>query len=539
MATLDRERGRVVVRVIYDGPRGAGKSTNIRRLCEMLTRNRRSELATLDAAPGESTRFLDMVTIDGGFAGNLPMRCQMISVPGDPTLDARRRRLLAGADAIVLVCDASPSWVEDARARLGDYRALAHLAGRLAPSIVVQANRSDERGAISTDEIARALGLGPEVPVIASQAEESVGVRETVVLAVRAAATLVQRRVLEAGSEALLGTEETAAALHRALLEVEGSPVSEPSLPASAAAEDTGDRPTQPPVRWSEPRIRAARDVAPPHPPVPSVDLPTAFLWPPATARRLLRELAAEGSPPVVRSDLVARQGTAVGSGTSDAIILQTARLCVKTSTRRGFWDAVDAQATMKLLAQRKMSLGDWLAPETALCVQPDADGRHYLWTIAPWMLTLREQAARALEGGDDGALGRALVGFADVALGAGALAIRRGVAVDVHPSNFGELGGRVFYLDDDIGSARTIPTLGHSLLRRVDEYAGRAGPVARYVAHVGAGLVERLDPEEVRDLDLAGALEQATALTEAGREARGEWLSALARRRGPRRRGG
>jgi hypothetical protein len=54
-------------------------------------------------------------------------------------------------------------------------------------------------------------------------------------------------------------------------------------------------------------------------------------------------------------------------------------------------------------------------------------------------------------------------------------------------------------------------------------------------VDRVAVGLLERLAAEETRELDLAGALEQASARTDAAREARVRWLAALARRRGPR----
>jgi hypothetical protein len=433
------------------------------------------------------------------------------------------------------------------------------------------------------------------------------GVREAVVLAIRAAANAVQRELTHLGIEALAGTAETHEELHRAMTEAErGAPLQWPArLPTdSPHAVDTPApppfafdgasavvglerpgisdvhelrmRPTSRPpsmelVRAFEPpapapgemppmaSVRLPMPGAPPwipnvppdvpttaagsptraplasnsapatldEPPFPGPDVASGFIWPAATGRDTLRRLALSADR-IRRDDLIAQHGHGDGSGTSDTVIYESGLWCLKTSRRRRFIDADEARTSLLRLARKKMQLGELLPPNTVLSVQLAPNGSLWLWTVAPWLSTLRAVMGHADRTGDEAALTDALAAFAR-AVGLGlALTARHAIVLDVHPSNFGILGDQIYYLDDDIGSGSTYPAVGHALLRRVVEYAHRPAVIEAYLVALEAALRAQLSPDELERLGVALALDEAIVRTRIAHEARIRLAAAL-----------
>jgi len=196
-----------MVRVVYDGPGRAGKTTNLERLCGFFTTMRRGELFTPATTGQGRTLHFDWLDLEGGLIGGHRVRCQLVTVPGQHVLRSRRAHLIEGADVIVFVCEATRSGVATAKPMLDQIRSL-RTNDRPLP-IVVQANKQDIDGVLDEDALREGLGLSPEIAVVASVAEEGIGVRETAVVAVRAAAELLQRHVAVHGVESLAGSAET------------------------------------------------------------------------------------------------------------------------------------------------------------------------------------------------------------------------------------------------------------------------------------------------------------------------------------------
>lgn len=182
MARFDRETGALVLRIVYDGPSRAGKTTNLRTLASLLPVSRRSEVRTPSATPGGSTLRYDLLEVDVGLVessrGEHPARCEVLSVPGQLSLAAHRVALLASADAAVLVLDATPVATRRNRTSLSALRAF-RAAGLLAEvPLVLQANKQDVAGARSAAALARALEL-PASRSVDAVAVAGEGVRET------------------------------------------------------------------------------------------------------------------------------------------------------------------------------------------------------------------------------------------------------------------------------------------------------------------------------------------------------------------------
>lgn len=196
MPAFDLDRGCVVLRIVYDGPAFAGKTTNLKRLCDLFPVERRSELYTPGALKGR-TMFFDWLEIDGGRKGKHAYRFQLLTVPGQAARSYRRRPLLRMADAVVFVCDASPSQLEETRRSFSQLKARLRERRPDEVPLVVQINKQDSEGAHSPEQMAKVLRLDPAIPVLAASALAGKGVRETVLTVVREAVKKVNRQLAE------------------------------------------------------------------------------------------------------------------------------------------------------------------------------------------------------------------------------------------------------------------------------------------------------------------------------------------------------
>lgn len=183
MASFDSERKCHVVRIVYDGPGFAGKTTNLKRVHEIIPPSRRSEIVTPAELKGR-TMFFDWLEIEGPRQGGVGLYFQLITVPGQIERNYRRRPLVAMADVIVFVCDSSPGAIADTQRTFARLR--ASIKRRTEPvSIIVQANKQDVEGALSPAMLRRKLRLDGSIPMISANAASGDGVRATLNEAMR------------------------------------------------------------------------------------------------------------------------------------------------------------------------------------------------------------------------------------------------------------------------------------------------------------------------------------------------------------------
>jgi signal recognition particle receptor subunit beta len=220
MPSFDLERGCIVVKIVYDGPALAGKTTNLQKLCSMFPLERRSELFTPGALKGR-TMFFDWLEIDGGKKGRHAYRFQLLTVPGQTQRSYRRRPLLQMADAVVFVCSSAPEALPETKRSLAVLRRHLRAREEARVPLIVQANKQDAGDALTTEELARVLKLDPTVPVLPATASAAVGVRETLLAIVRAAARRVQEQLAGGELEAFSENPGTADDLFMAMLELE------------------------------------------------------------------------------------------------------------------------------------------------------------------------------------------------------------------------------------------------------------------------------------------------------------------------------
>lgn len=273
MAVLDPERGVVIVRLVYDGTPLAGKTTSVRSLARSLVRRVDTPLE----AAGR-TMYFDWMEYTGGLFEGHQIRCQVVSVPGQPNLAPRRKALLRTADAVVFVADTSSV---EASTRSAEYvSALHRVVDSMDPpvGVVIQANKRDVAGAIPRNAVARTLGV-EGVAITESVAHDGQGVRETFVLAVRLALDRVRELIalgrLPRGRPEADSAEELLASL-------------EGTGPASLQPSDV-----DPVANGVELRAPAP---APPRagaPRAPDSAVPSGAIWPAVGGRVVLHEATA------------------------------------------------------------------------------------------------------------------------------------------------------------------------------------------------------------------------------------------------------
>lgn len=541
MAVYDRDNAKLVVRVVYDGPGNAGKTTNLAEMCQFFTSRRRSELRSPEPHDGRTVWF-DWLQIDAGLVGGFALRCQIVTVPGQLVLRRRRSVLLRTADVVVLVCDSTPAGLELVRPAFGRIRQFTtEQAGADVP-IVVQANKQDLPGALSPDEIAAALGADAAIPVVGARANAGIGVKETLVLAIRAAANRAQQQVLDRGIDALAGSPGDADAVLSELRQLDDAPVGAlddllgrpafveatpvEAAPVEAPPVELPPIPPPPPVRAAEPEPPPAPPAWWPVPPLDDANITPGTLWPAATGREALRELTGMALCP--RVDLVAQHGDRDGSGKVSTVLYDAGGWFIKTSTDRRFDDLDAARVALVKLARTKIALGSLTVPNTVLVTCGDPASGYWVWTYAPWRRTLRGAMTDAIAAGDRAELGDALVQFAGAVGEALVRALRSGQGLDLHPSNFALDGETLVYLDDEVREAPPVRGAAHAILQRAEELAGYPDEIDRYATSLIEQLSGRLTADDLARLGLIEDLETTVPRAGQAHALRGRLLAAL-----------
>ena len=247
MAYLDSHRGEVVVRILYDGLATAGKTSTLRALRAAFSCHADGEVFTPEETRTGRTAFFDWLDLRTGWIDELPLRCQVLSVPGQFALAHRRARLLTDVDAVVLVCDSTPKGLRAAAVALRSLVHVLHATKRYDTPLVVQANKQDLPNALTPDEIEDVLLGGGHadafagelpstlliVPTVASTGE---GVRLPFLRALDAVRLRLRPQLQKRGVWSLPSNVESAEGLYEAMLHQDNNGDEDPKLVAALDA---------------------------------------------------------------------------------------------------------------------------------------------------------------------------------------------------------------------------------------------------------------------------------------------------------------
>ncbi|MEO1301973.1 MAG: ADP-ribosylation factor-like protein [Myxococcota bacterium] len=250
----------LIVRIVYDGPPLAGKTTSLRQLAKKLG----SSVVTPEEIAGRTVYF-DWLNYTGGAFDGRPIRCQIIGVPGQDQFVRRRRHILEQADAVVFVLDSRREAFDLSLEMLAEIAPRCQ-SRRPPVGIVVQANKQDAPDRVPTEQVLSAVQALTGAPVVDTAATRGSGVRESFVFAVRLALDRIAalQGATEPEAEKVRSPEHL---LEQLALEA----------PRRTRAVTDRSRPDQEVVFRIDP------------------DLPSGFVWPPVDGRMRLKGVADAG----------------------------------------------------------------------------------------------------------------------------------------------------------------------------------------------------------------------------------------------------
>lgn len=160
MATLYHAKGEAVFKIVYCGPPGGGKTSNLRYIHRRLDPQWRGDMLSV-ATEQERTLCFDFLPMAAMLVSGLRTRFQLYTVPGQEIVKEARRAVLEGVDAVVFVADSSPDRMAANLASHRDlYRCLEE--NGIAPGeipICYQYNKRDLPDAIGPEDLDDAFGV--------------------------------------------------------------------------------------------------------------------------------------------------------------------------------------------------------------------------------------------------------------------------------------------------------------------------------------------------------------------------------------------
>lgn len=459
MAFVDTDSRRIVVRIVYDGPAMAGKTTNIRELYEVFRDRRGSEIVN-PGQIGERTIFMDWLHVETGLVSGRQLACHFISVPGQRLLERRRRLLLGLADAVVFVCSAERNALEESK------QAFASLREKLLERedeipIIVQHNKQDHPEALPEEVLRAALELGPEVRIVPARSHEGVGVRETAGIAVRAAAERVRQVVTSRGYGALDDTDADALALAERMRQEERV--------------DAFDRASHRPDELLNGQLVDGSDFRPPRmrapvpglPAPPSPSSPSGLIWPADEGRSILRR--ALSTVPELESHEEARRlryDSGAWSLWVDRLArhdtLESARLALLRAVRKSMHLGALRFPQMALTLAREHDAAEQDQETEGEAAEPRADegGGWFVWRISPGAASIKDTLDYGARSRSPEYLSEQLLGYLSGVAAAYELECSLGMSLglELSPDAFCLVGTRPYYLLEDRSAPRTTP---------------------------------------------------------------------------------
>jgi hypothetical protein len=234
MVQINFAQKQINAKIVYYGPGMSGKTTNLEVVHKRAPESNRGDLTSI-STDGDRTLFFDYMPLDLGTIAGMRTSFQMYTVPGQVYYNSTRKLVLQGVDGVIFVADSSPGAME---ANLESLRNLEENLNEYGKSLasmphVVQFNKRDLPGALSVEELSKALNLH-NAPVFEAVAATGQGVFPTL----KGLASLVLKHIqTECSSGPRPSMAQTG--FHPA-------PRVAPAAPANAAGEPA-------PVRASEP----------------------------------------------------------------------------------------------------------------------------------------------------------------------------------------------------------------------------------------------------------------------------------------------
>jgi hypothetical protein len=158
MVQINFAQKQINAKIVYYGPGMSGKTTNLEVVHKRAPETNRGDLTSI-STDGDRTLFFDYMPLDLGTIAGMRTSFQMYTVPGQVYYNSTRKLVLQGVDGVIFVADSSPGAME---ANLESLKNLEENLNEYGKSLatmphVVQFNKRDLPGALSVDELNKAL----------------------------------------------------------------------------------------------------------------------------------------------------------------------------------------------------------------------------------------------------------------------------------------------------------------------------------------------------------------------------------------------
>jgi mutual gliding-motility protein MglA len=179
MIEFDDHTKKMVLKLVFYGPALSGKTTNLLRLHDLLSREGRGELMLLDTVD-DRTIYFDLLPFFMRAPSGLKIKVKVYTVPGQVRHDATRKAVLQRADGVAFIAD---SQLSEASNNFGSFDNLEKnllLVGLDIDTLplVIQFNKRDLPNIAGEAEIRRTWEPTC-IPVLMASALSGVGVVET------------------------------------------------------------------------------------------------------------------------------------------------------------------------------------------------------------------------------------------------------------------------------------------------------------------------------------------------------------------------
>jgi len=191
MAFTNFDTKEINCKIIYFGPRGGGKTENLRSLYSSTSSDVRSGLIELDE-PAAATRFFDFLPISIGHVRDFHLKLHLFTLPNNPLYESVTSVILKGVDGFVFVADSRvEAMADNVDGMQAARRILAEEGYNVADMPrVVQYNKRDLEGLVPLEVMRQELNPG-NMPDQEAVATRSVGTMETL----QAMAKLVTKKI--------------------------------------------------------------------------------------------------------------------------------------------------------------------------------------------------------------------------------------------------------------------------------------------------------------------------------------------------------
>lgn len=397
MASIDRDSGELIVRIAYDGVAKAGKTTNIQKLSEKLKQN-----VFTPGQPGDRTVFFDWMKYKGGSYEGRPIRCEIVTVPGQELLKERRNLLLQQADVIVEVVDISTTSEQDVRDKIKQIQSNPEFIVAQRP--LVQFNKCDLAPMVPIPRLSKICSeFRPAIPFLKAVASRGEGVHQTFVMAVRAALERVKEmrkhdllpKAEDMTGERLLDWLNKHEAIAKGQNATKPAKLAKPSKPVAQTKKPIDLKKVNLDVRAPAPQ--AANHVQGPL--LPNRKMPNLRIWPKSARKEILKELDKKES----HAECAADGSWYASSGEGWRLYSETG--CTFDNLASGIqvfeqWERY-CDPMNPLLSQPRCLV---LAPSDQTKGEPD--GRWTLWQVVKEQRSLRDEISLILDEDDHEAVG-------------------------------------------------------------------------------------------------------------------------------------